>query len=390
MTEARFIQRDTVITEEILARARSRIGGPFQVKIPQLNWGASRDTIVHFVDGIGDRNPLYRDKEYASHTKYGRLTAPPCFLYSIYWPNGRGGGLPGVHAWHSGNDWEWYLPVLEGDEFTVEVILEDVVEKKGRMSTGRMFITYDNSYFRNQRGELVAKARGWAFMAERAGTKDMGKYANIKPATYTLEELDRINEGYDNEIIRGAIPRYWEDVHLGEELTPIVKGPLSMRDMILWCIGGGTLHMKAHGLYRDYVKQHPALDMTSAGGEADNPELVHMQENMASEIGIPTAYDYGLQRMSWMGNLLTNWAGDDGFVKKMYGELRLFNLVGDTTWLKGKVTKKYIDEQGEPCVDIDCWGENQGGEISMPGHATVILPSKEKGTWPLGKRLFPK
>ena len=67
--------------------------------------------------------------------------------------------------------------------------------------------------------------------------------------------------------------------------------------------------------------------------------------------------------------------GDDGFLKKMYAELRSFTLLGDTTWCKGKVVKKYI-EDGEHLVDIDCWGVNQLGETSMPGNATVILPSK--------------
>ena len=54
--------------------------------------------------------------------------------------------------------------------------------------------------------------------------------------------------------------------------------------------------------------------------------------------------------------------------------------------IKGKITKKYIDD-GEFLVDIDCWGENQKGEITMPGHATVSLPSREKGVWPLERLL---
>ena len=61
--------------------------------------------------------------------------------------------------------------------------------------------------------------------------------------------------------------------------------------------------------------------------------------------------------MSWLGNLLTNWVGDDGFVWRMYGELRRFNLVGDTTWLKGRVVGKRII-QGRCCVEIECCGEN--------------------------------
>ena len=34
---------------------------------------------------------------------------------------------------------------------------------------------------------------------------------------------------------------------------------------------------------------------------ADVPELVHMQDTAAREIGLPGAYDYGCQRISWLG-----------------------------------------------------------------------------------------
>jgi alpha-glucosidase (family GH31 glycosyl hydrolase) len=36
--------------------------------------------------------------------------------------------------------------------------------------------------------------------------------------------------------------------------------------------------------------------------------------------------------------------GDDGFLKRLRAELRRFNVVGDTTWLKGKVTQKYVKD----------------------------------------------
>jgi len=51
------------------------------------------------------------------------------------------------------------------------------------------------------------------------------------------------------------------------------------------------------------------------------------------------------------------------------------------------VTKKYLDEAEEACVDIETHAENQRGEEVMPGHSTVILPSRAKNTWPVGKRL---
>jgi hypothetical protein len=52
-----------------------------------------------------------------------------------------------------------------------------------------------------------------------------------------------------------------------------------------------------------------------------------------------------------------------------------FNIVGDTHWMKGQINKKFIKD-GEHLVDIECWGENQRGEITLPGSAIVRLPSK--------------
>jgi hypothetical protein len=76
-----------------------------------------------------------------------------------------------------------------------------------------------------------------------------------------------------------------------------------------------------------------------------------------------------------LGNLITNWIGDDGLLKKLRAELRRFNVVGDTTWLKGKVVKKYTQDDRH-MVDLECWAENQRGETTMPGTATAVLPSK--------------
>jgi len=40
--------------------------------------------------------------------------------------------------------------------------------------------------------------------------------------------------------------------------------------------------------------------------------------------------------------------------------------------------RKYMDGM-KCCVDVECWGENQRGEVTVPGKATVILPSREHG-----------
>ena len=46
-----------------------------------------------------------------------------------------------------------------------------------------------------------------------------------------------------------------------------------------------------------------------------------------------------------------------------------------------------IDENGEYCVDIETRGVNQRGEDTIIGYSTVILPSSQTGSLPVGLRL---
>ncbi|MDP2953234.1 MAG: MaoC family dehydratase N-terminal domain-containing protein, partial [Chloroflexota bacterium] len=274
-----------------------------------------------------------------------------------------------------GDDWEFYRPILVNDQLTYTNAITELVEKQSKMA-GKTLIQYHEVIYYNQRGEMVAKTRDWCVRAGRADSQEKGKYRDISRATYTPEQLQAIYEDYDREDIRGAQPRYWEEVTVGEELRPVVKGPLSLRDLLAWLMGAGSPFMRAHGLAIGFQRRHPGAAMVDpATGAMDVPELVHMEETRAQAIGLPGAYDYGCQRISWLGHLLTNWMGDDGFLKRFRAELRRFNMLGDTTWCRGKVIGKR-QEGGEALVDIECWGENQRGEVTVTGQATVVVPRR--------------
>jgi hypothetical protein len=71
--------------------------------------------------------------------------------------------------------------------------------------------------------------------------------------------------------------------------------------------------------------------------------------------------------------------GDDAWLATLDVEFRKFNYVGDTHWMRGKVVRHYLADGDRPAVDLDIWGENQRGEITCPGHATILLPSRSHG-----------
>ena len=104
-------------------------------------------------------------------------------------------------------------------------------------------------------------------------------------------------------------------------------------------------------------------------------------------MGLPFPYDVGVQRHCWKMHLLTNWMGDDGWLKRSYAEYRRFVYLSDVVWIRGRVVRKFIDEEGEHCVEIETSAINQRGENVMPGYGIVALPSREEKSWPLDKRL---
>ena len=61
---------------------------------------------------------------------------------------------------------------------------------------------------------------------------------------------------------------------------------------------------------------------------------------------------------------------------------RKFVFFSDAVRIFGKVTKKYIDSDGEYCVDIETHAVNQRGEDVMPrGDATIALRTKNGERW---------
>ncbi len=375
-----------LITDEALEKFRARIGT--RLRIGNIfNELASRDAIRKYADGIGDPNLLWRDEEYARKTRYGCIVAPPNWLYSIF-PTWVLQGLPGVHAFHSGNEWEFYKPISVDDKITPECIFTGFEEKHSEFA-GRMVMEYQQSSFYNQRSELVAKTRLWLVRAERRAARETGKYAKIElPHPWTEKELEKVEEEVLAEEVRGSKVRYWEDVEVGEELKPVVKGPLGVTDIIAYCVGAAPVQIMAHGCALRLYRRHPAWAFRDPTTYALEPVYgVHYNKAAANAAGLPYPYDVGAQRQGWLIHLLTNWIGDDGWLKRNRAEYRKFVYLSDVVWLKGKVTRKYVDDEGEPCVDIETTAYNQRGEDTMPGSATVVLPSRNMSYWPLDRRL---
>jgi len=215
------------ITQQGLDDLRRRIGVPITDTLEPWCHEATRDNIRHYAHGIGDDNPLWCDPAYAARTRFRGIVAPPSFLFATSRIiSGYVGGLAGVHAMWAGADWTWHQPTRRNDEISTEAWLKDLIEHETRFA-GRAVQQIYHVTFRNQNGDLLAEADSWCFRTERDHAREQGrKYTEVKaraPRRYSDEELAEVYRLYAQEEIRGATPRYWQDVTVGEALPKMAK-----------------------------------------------------------------------------------------------------------------------------------------------------------------------
>jgi hypothetical protein len=332
-----------------------------------LNRDVTQDGIRIFVDGEGDLNPLFRDPEYAKNTKYKCLIAPPNYLYTICYaqrPPEFGRMIPGIAGFYSGCEREWFRPICVGDKFTYRIMCPAENRMKKSKFAERTVQSFEKVDYYRQGGELIAGYSSYETWADEEKIKERNKYGNMdKMPEYTEKDLEEIYAAQDREEIRGANPRWWEDVSVGDELTPVVRGPISDIEAKAWHAGGHA-HYLSDRLNRILWKEEPLeREFLTTNGVG----LAHPRPALA-----------GQQPEAWRFIILTNWMGDDGFIWKLNAQIRKFTMHGDTTWIKGKVIKKYCDNK-KCCVDIDIQNVLQTGDVAIIGSATIILPSKEFG-----------
>jgi acyl dehydratase len=368
------------ITEKGVDDLRARIGVPITDTVEPWNYEATRDGIRHYAHGIGDDNPLWCDPDYAAKGPYGTIAALPSFLFTTSRIiSGYCGGLSGVHAMWAGAEWTWHKPVLRGDTIHTEARLKDLIEHQTRFA-GRSFQQIYHVDFFNQHGDLVSGADSWVFRTDRDAARENGtKYTETRERgehRFSKDELDQIYKLYETEEIRGATPRFWEDVHVGDKLPRMLKGPMTVTGFIGYAQGWGGLYIRTNKLAWQLHSKHAGLGIPNRFGIPDCTERVHWEQEFALEVGAPGAYDYGPERCSWLTHHVTNWMGDAGFLHKAGCKIRRHNPEGDVLFIDGEVVRKF-EEGGKTFVEIQQQVQTHLGELSAIGTAVVRLPSRQ-------------
>ncbi len=334
-------------------------------------------------------NPIYYDETYAAGTRWGGLVAYPMFSNSL-----RGNDVATVETPECGLDyqlwigqnWNFYQPIRPGDTFKVWNRRPQLMEKtKPGVKGPRVFAILEGDCDHiNQHDELVSTRQQICYRTfYEGGTPPPDKMPHYQ---YTERELEYIDSCVRAEEIRGANIRYWEDVNIGDETKPTVLGPTNMSDN---AVGGGMFMMPTtprellhEGAMRfnDFV-QDPATGLWESNG---GPAGRHWSDLEAQRQGEPCAFLFCVLSIYTILRGISNWMGDDGFLRKFNWRHVMRTPVGDCNITHGRVTNKRV-ENGDYLVDLKVWLRNMRGIITEVSNVTIQLVSKNEPYPPIKK-----
>ncbi len=362
--------------------------------------------IYDYAHSMGDDNPLYTDPEYAAKTRYKCRIAPLTILQAVRYSAGHGPredvkvftSGAGQNNYFSGTMFEGFAPFYVGTRFFTSLRNREVITKKG--AKGQLNFLVCEGMMWNQRGDLIGKTRGHIIFvpnSNRRNVERMGEEMLYERPTqsYTKEEVDAIVNDVKGETRRGAEPRYWEDVNVGDKLPTVCKPPFSCQDQTGFNAVRSIELREEEELWEMMYNHMREMGETSIHPVHRWPWTTRDEHSdpLACRLrGLPGPFDMGAQRCAEPAHILMNWGGDDCFIRKVYTEVRKPRYYGDTTWATGEIVNKYkVVEKGEEgaggfpgeaeytAVDIKLAQLNQIGENNGPGFATVYLPSREHG-----------
>lgn len=367
-------------TDAMLEKMRSLIGAELRTDDCVNNEYATRLAILRFAEGIGDGNPLWTDPEYAATTSYGGLVAPPSFVFcclgSVQF------GWRGLGGFHAETKMTFHRTIRVGDRITARVFFDGFEGPTGSNFGGRRIKDYIRQEYFDQSDEPIAtfvcsRMRfERAQMQKRAETRRQDAKIEL-PHPWTGAEIAAIEEQMLAETPRGAMPRYWDDVAVGEEIDVITKGPIGLTDEIAYVASGAAPipRLAAHGVALRRYRKHPRWAFRDPTTHALEPVYsVHYNDYAARMQGALAAYDVGIQRTCWQIHSLTNWMGDTGFLKALTSQYRAHVYLSDVVRLGGRVESRDIDADGVHVVQLTTWATNQRGQNVMPGTAVIALP----------------
>jgi len=355
--------------DEFVAESKKMQGKEVQERA-LWNTHVTGDAIRHFALGIGDDNPLWLDLEYSQKGPYGRPVAPPAFLTSVLYPILHGAPMT-VPLWFLVGEvkYQWFRPILVGDRLWGTSKQIDLYDTKGSAEERRLFIISETCYW-NQDDIVVGKATGTTVCVPE---REDGLLIDRPIYEYTDEEMEKIGAALRGETHTGNRKLADKEIQVGKEIPTLVRGPLTIGDMVCWQAAIGPAYIAGSPGYLNLLKSPHSLVKNPVTRWPVNSTQQHEDFLMTSQRGMPWPFDNGVMRFAWLSAMITNWIGDNGFLTWFSVKVVAPNLYGDTTWYRGKISER-TDLEESISLKLKVSGTNQLGEITTEAEAGVILP----------------
>ena len=264
---------------------------------------------------------------------------------------------------------EWFGHVYAGDALSSEPRQKEFFEKRNKEGRRLNFVISEIDY-RNQENSLVARATGTMIMATQIGLQTMMEHESPH---YDDGALERLESTWRREYRRGADTLFFEDARGDSEIPSIVRGPLTIGDMVAWNAAIGPSYKAGRWGYLDLSKAMHTAMVNPVTGFPVKYSQQHEDANMAAGRGMPAPFDNGVMRFAWVAPLVTNWMGDEAFLKRLKVQVARPGLYGDLTTYSGRITAR--DEETRT-VTLEITGTRQDGMVNTRGEAEVVLPAR--------------
>lgn len=357
---------------------RDRSGGGL------YNQTVTIDTIGRFARALGDSNPLYTNPLYAKKSQWRGIIAPPllesCIVSTFI--KGEYPRVPGIKIYDAGTKWERWEQIRPDDSFWAEnryLGIEEISrpESENRILMRRHSITLMNS--KDQRvATLTARTIIKCLSPEKSKSEKKSKAVEKRPhySEKILKQLyHNLDQQFDGDFRRGAIPRYWEDVEIGEKISEEWIGPYDESDGIslMAAIGVSNAFSTKWGALRKW-KAHGIIDPQT--GAYRNPIDRHATDLIAQTEGSKRAIAYGIHNQAIIAKTISDWMGDQGFLKVLDCHCRRALYYGDLSIQSGVVVGKLTNGK-EHLIELDMKATRQDGVVHTNAEAIVSLPSRE-------------
>ena len=118
----------------------------------------------------------------------------------------------------------------------------------------------------------------------------------------------------------------------------------------------------------ELVKQPTTRQLVQYAGAQGDFYEIHYDQDYARGVGLPGVILHGLLKAAFLGQLITDWIGDDASLKTFEVSYRGTDQPARPYRCRGRVTR--VDGND---VELEVWGEDQSGKRTTVGTATVEL-----------------